>query len=354
MTFEEHIVRYEDDKEIFYLAAGPSQGPLIIFLHGWPAIAKTWKVQLQTFASLGFRVVAPDLPGYGRSTARKVQSDYAQEKILTGLLALLADTGRDKAVWVGHDWGCGPVWTLANTRPDVCQAVAGLAVPYGVLEYGLDEAVKHVDRKRYPEDEYPWGQWGYQAFYEQSFDKANEWFESDIAGFLKVCYIRASPDHLDKPAVTANVVKDNGWFGGAPKPPSANQIPDGLNSVDSELMGELVAAYEKTGFYPADAWYMNHKANNEYNTKNAHDGKKVDVPVLFIEAKWDNVCDTVHTTLTEPMRKFCSNLTYVSVDAGHWVALESPSEVNAALTKWLVERVKDWWPSQALPTPSKI
>lgn len=61
--FEEHEVTYADDKKIFYLAAGPTNGPLLVFIHGWPAIGKLWKPQLDAFASLGFRVVAPDMPG---------------------------------------------------------------------------------------------------------------------------------------------------------------------------------------------------------------------------------------------------------------------------------------------------
>ena len=64
-SFEEHEFTYGvgGAKKTFYLAAGPKYGPLIIFIHGWPAIAKTWKHQLQTFASLGFRAIAPDMPG---------------------------------------------------------------------------------------------------------------------------------------------------------------------------------------------------------------------------------------------------------------------------------------------------
>ncbi|CAG8524980.1 5217_t:CDS:2 [Scutellospora calospora] len=99
---EEHEVTYGDNKKIFYHASGPSDGPLLIFVHGWPAIGKLWKPQMDAFAAMGFRCVAPDMPGYGKSTARKVIEDYAQEQINIGMLALLKDTGRDKAVWIGR------------------------------------------------------------------------------------------------------------------------------------------------------------------------------------------------------------------------------------------------------------
>lgn len=102
-SLTEHDVSYADGaKKIHYLTAGPSSGPLIIFLHGWPAIALTWKHQLLTFASLGFRVIAPDMPGWGKSSARRVTADYTQEALVEGMLALLSATGRSAAVWVAR------------------------------------------------------------------------------------------------------------------------------------------------------------------------------------------------------------------------------------------------------------
>jgi soluble epoxide hydrolase/lipid-phosphate phosphatase len=104
---EDHTFEYGTDvtKRLFYHAAGPVQGPLLIFIHGWPAIGKTWKAQLQSFASLGFRCLAPDMPGYGRSTARKVVEDYSQEEINKAMLELLNHVKRERAVWIG--W-CSP------------------------------------------------------------------------------------------------------------------------------------------------------------------------------------------------------------------------------------------------------
>lgn len=62
-AFEEYSFTHSSNKETFYLAAGPKDAPLLIFIHGWPGIGKNWRNQLTTFAGLGFRVVAPDMPG---------------------------------------------------------------------------------------------------------------------------------------------------------------------------------------------------------------------------------------------------------------------------------------------------
>ncbi|KAH8892616.1 alpha/beta-hydrolase, partial [Thozetella sp. PMI_491] len=343
VQYEEHIVNY-GEKSIFYLAAGPRYGPLIIFMHGWPGIAKTWHAQLDTFSALGFRVVAPDMPGYGRSTARKDHSDYAQEAIIEGMLALLADTGRDRAIWIGHDWGCGTLWTLANTHPQVCTAVAGLCVPFGVLEMGLEELVKFVNRDVYPESEYPNGQWDYMAYYEQSFDAVITWYDKQIHGFLKALTRAGDPAALGKPTVTSTVVKDGGWFGGIESPPPPEAMPDGQVVMDPEVFSELVAAMEKTGFGPGSAWYLNHKANRAYNLKESkHDGK-LKMPVLFVNARYDVVCETVRGRLAETQRKNCLNLTETIIDAGHWVVSEKPVELNSAIARWLVEQVPEEWP----------
>ena len=64
--YEQHEVAYGEDKKIFYHAAGPANGPLLIFVHGWPGIGKLWKPQIDAFSAMGFRVIAPDMPGMYR------------------------------------------------------------------------------------------------------------------------------------------------------------------------------------------------------------------------------------------------------------------------------------------------
>jgi pimeloyl-ACP methyl ester carboxylesterase len=86
-----------------YLACGATDAPMILFLHGWPELAISWRHQLTVFAELGFRCVAPDLRGYGRSSIYGRHEDYAIEHSVRDLLELQDSLGREKAVWVGHD-----------------------------------------------------------------------------------------------------------------------------------------------------------------------------------------------------------------------------------------------------------
>lgn len=340
-SFEEHTVTYDGDRTIFYTAVGPSDGPLIILMHGWPGIGITWKPQLEALASWGFRAIAPDMPGYGKSTARLVHSDYAQELIVKGMLALLADTGRDKAVWIAHDWGCATLWALASTQPQVCRAVAAMCVPYGTIENGIDSLVATVDRDLYPEDEYPYGQWGYMVHYEQSFHTAVAPLNKNINSTVRLLSQYGRPDGMGKPAATALTHK-TGWFGGLDGLPDMSHIGDNDTIYDADVLREFISAMEKTTFTPGCAWYINHKANSEFSKKHIKPDSRITIPVLFIHATYDYVCQTVDTKLSEPMKKTCVDLTEAIIEAGHWVATEKRQETNDALEKWLKEKVGDW------------
>ena len=108
----EHVVR-TDRHRTFYLASGPADAPAIVFVHGWPELSISWRHQLPCFGALGFRAVAPDMRGYGRSSVYGRHEDYALEHSVRDMLELLDGLGRDRAIWVGHDWGSPVVWSLA-------------------------------------------------------------------------------------------------------------------------------------------------------------------------------------------------------------------------------------------------
>src|SRR5438132_12094938 len=117
MSVSEHTTKTKRHTT-FYLAAGPKDGPLIIFVHGWPELSISWRHQLPALAALGFRAIAPDMRGYGRSTVYTRHEDYAIEHAVSDMLGLLQSLGRGQALWVGHDWGSPVVWALASHHPE--------------------------------------------------------------------------------------------------------------------------------------------------------------------------------------------------------------------------------------------
>jgi len=168
-----------DRHSSFYLAAGPESGPLMIFTHGWPELSLSWRHQLSFFAAMGARCIAPDMRGYGRSSVYDRHEDYALEQTNLDMLELIDSLDREKAVWIGHDWGSPVAWNMASHHPDRCFAVASLCVPYSTIERGLDAIIELADRRVYPVDEYPAAQWEYMCFYEENFAKATEQMDAN-------------------------------------------------------------------------------------------------------------------------------------------------------------------------------
>ena len=329
----------------FYLAAGPVDGPLIVYTHGWPELSISWRHQLRCFGAMGFRAVAPDMRGYGRSSVYATHADYAQQHIVADMIELLDSLGRERAVWVGHDWGSPVAWNIASHHPDRCHAVASLCVPYAALDNGLDAAIALVDRNVYPDAEFPAGQWEYMRFYEENFAKACATFDADPYLMVKAAFRKGNPAALGKPSATAMVRRNGGWFGGADRAPD---IPRDGDVVTEEDLRAYASALQRNGFFGPDSWYMNHAANAAY-AATARDGGRLSMPVLFLAALYDYTCESVSSRLADPMRGLCVDLTEDILACGHWMAQEKPAEVNAALAKWLATKVPGVWPKPKRP-----
>jgi pimeloyl-ACP methyl ester carboxylesterase len=338
MSITEHVVK-TDSHTTFYLAAGPEDGPMVIFIHGWPELSISWRNQLPALATLGFRAISPDMRGYGRSSVYDQHSDYAQEKIVGDMIALIDAVGRDKAVWVGHDWGSPVAWNIASHHPDRCHAVANLCVPYYTLERGLDHTLTFADRDLYPEDEFPAAQWDYMRYYEESFDEAIAPMDKGVYRFVKLLFRKGNPEGEGKQAMTAAARRNHGMIGISEIP----DLPRDADVITEEDLSVYVSALERNGFFGPSSWYMNHVANASYALAAKNDGY-LDMPVLFLNARYDYVCECTHSRLAEPMRTYCRNLTEVTLRTGHWMAQEKPTEVNAAIVKWLANSVPEIWP----------
>jgi len=339
VSITEHVTKSKRHTT-FYQAAGPEDGPLLIFVHGWPELSISWRHQLPALAAIGFRCIAPDMRGYGRSSVPKKHEDYAQVEIVADMMELLDDLGRERAVWIGHDWGSPVVWNIASHHPDRVQAVSSLCIPYGVVEHGLEGLIATVDRSVYPVDEFPAGQWEYMCFYEENFAHATAGFEANPYNTAKALFRGGDPAGRGKPSRTAFVRKHGGWFGPDNVAPD---VPRDDRVVSEEDLWTYASAMSRTGFFGADSYYMNHKRNAAY-AKKALNGGKLDMPVLFIAARYDYTCECIDSDLAKGMPDLCSDLTTAVIDSGHWMAQEKPTEVNAALCHWLATKVSEVWP----------
>ena len=324
----------------YYLACGPANGPLVIFVHGWPEMSISWRNQLSALGALGFRAVAPDMRGYGRSTVHGQHADYSMEQIVGDMRELLDHLRRDSAIWVGHDWGSPVVWSLASHHPETCPGLASLCVPYQPHGFSLANLIPLLDRKLYPEDKFPAGQWDYHLYYEEHFDKATAAFEANVLNTVKAMFRRGDPAAKGKPSMLSMIRRNGGWFGPAGQAPD---LPLDRSVMSEQEMHQYAGALERNGFFGPDSWYMNADRNTEYATRSVGGGR-LSMPVLFMHAAYDYVCETVGSRLADPMREACTDLAEVTVNSGHWMAQEQPEVVNAALVKWLATRFPALWP----------
>lgn len=338
MRVTEHVAQ-SARHTTFYLACGAAAAPPVIFVHGWPELSISWRHQLPCFASLGFRAVAPDMRGYGRSSVPDRHEDYAIEHIVADMIALLDELGQDKAIWVGHDLGSPVVWSIATHHPERCHGVANLCVPYHPGGFCPDSFLPLIDRTVYPEARYPVGQWDYQFFYRENFGKACATFEADVASTVKALFRKGNPEGRGKPSITADIRRHGGWFGGTGRAPP---VPRDGDVITEDDLAAYVAALQRNGFFGPDSWYMNAERNAAF-AKAARNGERIEMPVLFLHAEYDYVCETMQSRLAEPMRAHCPNLTEGFVKSGHWMAQEAPVAVNSALARWLAAQVPQLW-----------
>ena len=314
-----------------YLESGPADGPLMIFLHGWPSIGLIWHAQMDAFAADGWHCVAPDLRGYGGSSAPAAKDAYAVEEVVSDLAELHDHLGGRPAIWVGHDWGSIIAGALAAHEPERCRGVVLTSWAYFPEANSLATLVSLVDRTVYPAGRYPDGQWDYYRYYTTHFEAAVTDLDADQAASLASIYRPGSPAATEKVSPTATVTRNGGRFGAEHHAPPTEADPALWPSADFDA---LVQAFKAHGFGPPSAWYTNDEANISYAGK-APNGGRLSQPVLFVNGEWDAICSITGNRQGHPMRAACANLTVTNVPSGHWLPLERKAEHVQAIRTWI-------------------
>jgi pimeloyl-ACP methyl ester carboxylesterase len=125
-------------------ATTTGQGPVILLLHGFPDTHIVWRKQVPVLASAGFRVIAPDLRGYGRSDAPEHVLDYSLDKVRADVIGLLDALKIDKVHLVGHDWGALLGWQLVSMVPQRIDHFVALSTghPKAIAHAGLLQSLR--------------------------------------------------------------------------------------------------------------------------------------------------------------------------------------------------------------------
>jgi pimeloyl-ACP methyl ester carboxylesterase len=105
-------------------------GLTVLLLHGFPEFWYSWRYQIPALAAAGFRVIAPDLRGSGRTDAPASSNQYSSMHLVGDIIGLLDALGEEKVFVAAHDWGASLGWDLCLFRPDRVRAYAALSVPF--------------------------------------------------------------------------------------------------------------------------------------------------------------------------------------------------------------------------------
>jgi len=272
-------------------------GPTVVLCHGFPELGYSWRHQVPALVEAGYRVVVPDLRGFGRSSRPLAVEAYDVLALTGDLVGLLDRLGEEDAVFVGHDWGAATVWGMAQIHPQRVRAVAGLSVPFAPRP---PAPPLEIMRRRFGEDFYM------------------VWFQQPgVADAALARDVRRT--------LTARSAWTEAWAeeGG----PAASR-PGWLSE---EELGRYVESFERTGFGGGLNYYRNIDRNWELLEPYAE--RRIEQPSMFLTGASDEVRSFMPAAAHEEWLKDLR--ADIVIPGGHWIQQERPAEVNRALLDFL-------------------
>jgi pimeloyl-ACP methyl ester carboxylesterase len=272
------------------------EGPAVVFCHGFPDTSYTWRRQMKAIASVGYRAIAPDMRGYGRSSAPADASVYTPLHTAGDLVGLLDALDIPSAALVGHDWGATHAWNAAMMRPDRFTAVFCLSVPY--FPRG-DVSVFERMRKSGHQDKF-------YMFEQIRPDADHIW--ADAAVTIPGALYWAS----------GSAPTGEGWNPIDPARSLHRPAPGPLPTwAGPDYVAHNIAEFQRTGFHGALNYYR--AAEPYFYLSGAWKGAKISQPSFFVVGKEDGLM-----ALYPPVAQLRTGLpglvgTLEIKDVGHWV-----------------------------------
>lgn len=279
---------------LFYAEAGDPHDPLVMLCHGFPEIWYSWRHQIEQLAAAGFHVVAPDLPGYGKSDKPDVVYDI--DFINACLAGLVPALSHERAVLAGHDWGGLLVWPFARMYPERTTGIIGVNTP------DLPRTpIPFVDLLRQISPDQP-------IYIVQFQDRgpAEYFIEQDVDAFVDLMFRGGAT--VRREVFTDDVLR---VYADALRPRGA--------------------------ITPPLEYYRN--LNRNWELAAAWHERPIDVPCLMISAAGDPV---LRPEMAAGMEDRIADLEKVVIDdCGHWTQQEQPEQTTAHMLRYL-QRLDRW------------
>jgi pimeloyl-ACP methyl ester carboxylesterase len=311
------------------------------FLHGG-------YVYPTALAAAGYKAVAIDQRGYGRSSKFRVQEAYRIGPLVEDIRKVLDHYRAESAFIVGHDWGAPVAWTFAWVHPQRCRGVVGISVPFA------DRALIGLPGNPWgdirPAEYHPILAGPGKEFYQDYFGAQSEVIseiEEDLRGWLKGIIWTVSGDGI-APLVEAAVKA------GIPPPSPIEAIRNGPLCMQKgarmkdafsypEIMPSwmtdadldfFTAEFERSGFGGPLSFY--HNIDNDWQDLEGMAGKPLTPPSLFIGSDFDVGTQWGYENIEQASKHLTDYRgTHMMSGVGHWIQQERPEDTNRMLLQFL-------------------
>ncbi len=324
-------------------AVEEGEGPLVLLLHGFPELWYSWRHQLTALAQAGYRAVAIDQRGYGRSSKFWNPDAYRIHRLVDDAVGVVHALGESTAVVIGHDWGAPVAWTAAWLHPEVFRGVVGLSIPFSGR--GLMALPGSPFGERKPDELHRElagaGADFYQTYF-GSIDAPIAEFERDVRGWIKAGVFSLSGEALSQLGIdfasfdpvaliraSALCVPHGSRLSDKFVTPA--QQPNWFNEQDLDF---FASEYERTGFAGPLCYYRNLDAS--WQDLAGHADKPLTVPAAFVCGDLDVCYSWGLEAIARAPERIPNYLgTTILKGCGHWTQQERVSETNAALLRFL-------------------
>lgn len=296
------------------------EGPVVLFVHGYPETSHSWRHQLPVVAAAGYHAIAIDVRGYGRSSCPAAIEEYSMGRLVADNVRIAEALGTDEVVIVGHDWGAPIASSSALLRPDLFSAVAMLSVPYSPPSV---QRPTEVFASLFGDDDF------YITYFQEP-GRADAEGAEDVRWWLSGFYYGASAGAPPEATGFAAVPRGERMKDRMMQPPG--EMP-WLPAAD---LDHYVAEFERSGFTGGLNRYRN--LDRDWAELAAFRGRPITVPALFIGGDKDG--PTIWGA--GAIARFPETLprlygSHILENCGHWVQQEKPEETNALLLEFLAE-----------------